>query len=123
MPKFEPSLFTANRLADGVVVYLAKGHAWVEDIAGALVATTPEALGALEAEAKRAVAARRVVAAYAVEVTLDAESGTPQVRSMRERIRAAHRTTLAYHRAREAAGPARALPASDYDAVPAERAA
>jgi len=46
----------------------------------------------LESEAAKAVAERRVVAVYPMEVALT--DGVPVATSVRERIRASHRTTL-----------------------------
>jgi hypothetical protein len=87
-----PNVVTANRLIDGIVVYLAPDGGWVEELARATIAETADETKALESEAAKAVAERRVVAVYPMEVTLD--GGVPVATSMRERIRAAHRTTL-----------------------------
>jgi hypothetical protein len=87
-----PSVVTANRLTDGIVVYLAPDGGWVEDLANARLAATEEETKALEQEAAKAVVERRVVAVYPMEVTL--EAGVPLALSVRERIRASHRTTL-----------------------------
>lgn len=87
-----PSVITANRLTDGVVVYLASDGEWTEMIANARVADTEEETKALEAEAENAVRERRVVAAYPMPIAL--EDGAIDPISVRERIRAAHRTTL-----------------------------
>jgi hypothetical protein len=77
-----PDVITANRLTDGLVVYLARAR----------VATTEDETKALEGEAAKAVAERRVVAAYPMAVAI--EDGAPVALSVRERIRASHRTTL-----------------------------
>jgi Protein of unknown function (DUF2849) len=87
-----PEVITANRLADGLVVYLASDGSWVEDLARARVATTEDETQALERGAAKAVAERRVVAAYPMEVAI--ADGVPVAVSVRERIRASHRTTL-----------------------------
>jgi Protein of unknown function (DUF2849) len=87
-----PEVITANRLTDGIVVYLAADGSWIEDLARARVAATEDEIKALESEAARAVAERRVVATYPMAVVV--EDGTPAPLSVRERIRAAHRTTL-----------------------------
>jgi hypothetical protein len=87
-----PSVITANRLTDGVVVYLASDGEWTEAIANARVADTDEEIKALETEAENAVRERRVVSAYPMPVAL--EDGAIDPLSVRERIRAAHRTTL-----------------------------
>jgi Protein of unknown function (DUF2849) len=87
-----PEVITANRLTDGIVVYLASDGTWVEDLARARVAVSEDEIKVLESEAARAVAERRVVGTYPMAVAV--EDGTPTALSVRERIRAAHRTTL-----------------------------
>jgi hypothetical protein len=87
-----PNVVTANRLEDGIVVYLAADGGWTEDIARARLAKTEEETKALEDEAAKDVALRKVVAVYPMEVALT--DGTVDPLSVRERIRASHRTTL-----------------------------
>jgi Protein of unknown function (DUF2849) len=87
-----PNVVTANRLVDGIVVYLAADGSWTEDIAGARIAETEDETKALEAEAAKDVALRKVVAVYPMEVAL--ADGSVDPLSVRERIRASHRTTL-----------------------------
>jgi len=87
-----PRVVTANRLTDGIVVYLAPDGSWTEDIALARRAETEDEVKALEADAAKAVKERKVVAVYPMEVAVD-DSGVHAL-SVRERIRASHRTTL-----------------------------
>jgi Protein of unknown function (DUF2849) len=87
-----PSVVTANRLVDGIVVYLAADGSWTEDIARARLAESEEETKALEAEAAEAVKQRKVVAVYPMQVAL--HDGAVDPLSVRERIRASHRTTL-----------------------------
>ena len=87
-----PNVVTANRLVDGIVVYLASDGGWTEEIGRARLAETEDETKALEAEAAKDVAARKVVAVYPMEVAL--HDGEVDPLSVRERIRAAHRTTL-----------------------------
>ncbi|MGI8852294.1 MAG: DUF2849 domain-containing protein [Methyloceanibacter sp.] len=87
-----PNVVTANRLTDGIVVYLAPDGGWVEDIAHARFAETEEETKALETEADKAVKARTVVAVYPMPVEI--KDGEVDPLSVRERIRASHRTTL-----------------------------
>ena len=87
-----PSVVTANRLRDGIVVYLASDGSWTEEIGRARIAETEDDLAALEARAAEDVKARKVVAVYPMEVALT--DGVPVATSVRERIRASHRTTL-----------------------------
>lgn len=87
-----PNVVTANRLTDGIVVYLAPDGTWVEDIARARIASTENETKALEDVAAKDVKARKVVAVYPMEVAL--VDGAVDPLSVREKIRASHRTTL-----------------------------
>jgi hypothetical protein len=87
-----PSVVTANRLTDGIVVYLASDGGWTEDIGQARLAETEDEVKALEEAAAKDVAARKVVAVYPMDVAV--RDGAVDPLSVRERIRAAHRTTL-----------------------------
>jgi hypothetical protein len=87
-----PNVVTANRLFDGIVVYLASGGGWTEEIARARIAETEDETKALEEEAAKDVKARKVVAVYPMEVAL--VDGAVDPLSVREKIRASHRTTL-----------------------------
>jgi len=87
-----PSVITANRLTDGIVVYLASDGEWTEQIAEARLADTDEEIKALEVEAEKAVQERLVISVYPMPVALN--DGAVDPLSVRERIRAAHRTTL-----------------------------
>ena len=87
-----PNVVTANRLTDGIVVYLALDGSWVEDIARARIASTENETKALEDVAAKDVKARKVVAVYPMEVAL--VDGAVDPLSVREKIRASHRTTL-----------------------------
>ncbi|MEM7567175.1 MAG: DUF2849 domain-containing protein [Pseudomonadota bacterium] len=79
-------IVTANRLTDGLAVWLSE-TLWVERIEEAHPLSTPQEVAAAEAEAARAVAARRVVDVATIDVTL--EDGVPVPVRLRERIRAA----------------------------------
>ncbi len=87
------SVVTANRLNDGIVVYLAPKGAWTESIADAARAESEGELKALEAAAETAVKDRLVVGVYPMPIEIK-EDGTVDPISVRERIRASHRTTL-----------------------------
>ena len=79
-----PVIYTANRLLDGRVVFLAAGYAWVESLDQALVcrdALIEEALAWGQASERR----QEVVAVYAVDIA-DATPIRPL--KQRERIRA-----------------------------------
>ena len=62
------SVLTANRLNDGIVVFLDDAGAWEENIGRAAVARTPEATRALEAQGARDAVANLVVEPYLAEV-------------------------------------------------------
>jgi sulfite reductase (NADPH) hemoprotein beta-component len=59
---------TANRLGDGLVVFLGAGGTWVEDIERAIVAVTKEAADALLRQGVEAEIANKVVGPYLIEV-------------------------------------------------------
>jgi hypothetical protein len=78
-------VLTANRLHDGIVVYLAADGRWVESIEDAAVAHAPEETRALEEQGARDSAANLVVEPYLAEV---AEAGGRRLPArMRERVR------------------------------------
>lgn len=86
MPSQDGSLkaITANRLRDGVVVFLGSGSSWVESFAdAALFADADAALAAAKAQAE---GDQFGVDVYAFEV--EREDGVPVPVKMRERIRA-----------------------------------
>jgi len=88
-----PSVVTANRLNDGIVVYLAPGGGWTESLADAARAEGEDEVKALEAAAEGAVRDRLVISVYPMPVEVK-DDGTVDPISVRERIRASHRTTL-----------------------------
>jgi hypothetical protein len=87
-----PNVVTANRLVDGIVVYLAPDGSWTEDLDRARLAETEDEAKALEEEAARDMKARKVIAVYPMEVAV--KDGVIDPLSVREKIRASHRTTL-----------------------------
>ncbi len=68
---------TANRLRDGLVVYLADAGNWIEEIGRGAVANDDEAAKALLAAGERAVADRIVVAPYLIDVKIEGGRVTP----------------------------------------------
>jgi hypothetical protein len=80
-------VLTANRLADGIAVWLDAGGAWNERLQDALVARHAEAVTSLEAIGKRDFSANLVVDVNIVEV--EEVNGTLRPLRLRERIRAA----------------------------------
>jgi len=87
-----PSVVTANRLADGAVVYLAPEARWTLDINEAEVAADKTALAALEAVAAKAAAEQLVVSVYSMDIGLT--DGRPAPLSVREKIRAQRGPTI-----------------------------
>lgn len=84
-PATAPMVFTANRLRDGRVVWLAgAADAWVDSIAEARVFPPEEAATGL-ALAQAGERAQQVVGTYGVEVALQA--GRPVPLKFRERLR------------------------------------
>jgi len=88
-----PSVVTANRLTDGIVFYLTSSGGWTEDIADAARAETNDEIEALEAKAEVSVRDQLVISVYAMPVEVK-DDGSVDPISVRERIRASHRTTL-----------------------------
>ena len=78
-------VLTANRLSDGLVVFLTAGGGWSEWIDDADVARDPAATAELEKVGEAAVQNQRVVDPYLVDVT-QTDSGIVPVQH-RERMR------------------------------------
>jgi hypothetical protein len=79
-------IVTANRLADGVVVFQDAEGGWVEDFARAAVQTDAAALKAALAQAGEAVAQSLIVDPYSVDV--EWRNGHYAPKALREAIRA-----------------------------------
>lgn len=79
-------IITANRLSDGLVIFLASGGRWTQVVAEAEVLTTPEEAEAALAIGRQAVADRYLVDPVAIEIRETAEGPWPL--RLRERIRA-----------------------------------
>jgi hypothetical protein len=89
----EAQMVTANRLIDGVTVYLTAENGWSEHFADGVVLNDKDGAEAAMKASDEAVAARLVVGPYLIEVT--ATENGPQPTSAKERIRAAHLPTFA----------------------------
>ena len=90
-------IVTANRLNDGLVIYLGPDESWVERIEAAEIANGKDEAAALLARAEAPAHGTRVVGPYLMAVEFDA--GTPRPASNREIIRALGptvRTDLGY---------------------------
>jgi hypothetical protein len=79
-------VLTANRLTDGVAVWLDANGAWVTSLQDALVARHAEAVTALEEIGKKAYADNKVVDVNVIEV--QETNGVLWPLRLRERIRA-----------------------------------
>jgi len=79
-------IVTANRLADGVVVFLDAEGDWVEDFARAAVYADAAAVAAALALGAEAVARSQIVDPYAVAV--ERRNGHYAPKALREAIRA-----------------------------------
>lgn len=79
-------LITANRLRDGIAVFMTRAGEWSETIDEAVLALEPEAARALEARAREDERKTLVTGAYLI----DAERRDGRVRAahIRERMRA-----------------------------------
>lgn len=80
-------ILTANRLLDGVVVWLQADHSWCTDIAGAEIARDPATEEKLERAGRAALAKNEVVDVSLIEVEI--ADGAIRPRRLRERIRLA----------------------------------
>ena len=85
-------VLTANRLTDGIAVWLDANGQWVESLQDALVARHYEAVATLEAIRKRDFAANRVVDVNVIDVQ-EVDGKLWPIR-LRERIRAAGPTMV-----------------------------
>jgi len=79
------AVLTANRLHDGIVVFLSADGRWVEGIEAAAVARSPDEARALQEQGARDAAANLVVEPYLAEVAEAAGRRVPS--RMRERVR------------------------------------
>ena len=86
-----PDVITANRLADGVVVFQTVDEGWSEDFNQAAVRADAPASAAALARAKEDEAQNIVVDAYPVPV--ESRNGHIAPKALREAIRAAGPTT------------------------------
>lgn len=79
-------IITANRLDDGIVVFLGRSHRWAEQIDDVTPFDDDAAVEDAQALAAQAVADRRIVEPYAIDVRAEGRGLVP-VR-LREVIRA-----------------------------------
>jgi hypothetical protein len=76
---------TANRLADGEVVFLTRSGLWSVSVDEAALAQEPDAVKALEARGREAEAANIVTGSYLFEA--ERRDGRVRAAHIRERIR------------------------------------
>lgn len=86
-------IITANRLADGLVVFLTGDGRWSRIIAASGLLEDEAAVEVALESALADVGANRVVDPYAVEVVVPAPGKEPVPRRLRERIRTSGPTT------------------------------
>lgn len=79
-------LVTANRLRDGIAVFMTRNGEWSESIDDAVLALEPEAAAALESRAKDDEKKTLVTGAYLVDA--DRVEGRVRASHIRERMRA-----------------------------------
>ena len=79
-------VLTANRLGDGISVWMGSDGQWTVSLKDAFLARHDDAVAALEAAGREAVADNRVVDVNVIDVE-ETESG-PRPFRLRERIRA-----------------------------------
>ena len=103
-------LVTANRLRDGIAVFLTRSGAWSETIDESALALEPQAAAALEVRAKEAEKANLVTGSYLI----DAERREGHVRAalIRERMRTLG-PTVRLDLGKQAEGTAGAFAASE----------
>ena len=88
-------VITANRLTDGIVVFVGPDAAWVETIGAAKVYDSPAAVAEGLAGTKKDEENNLVLDVYAVEVT--SKDGAVVPVRLREAIRAQGPTVLPHH--------------------------
>ena len=81
-----PKVVTANRLIDGLVVFIADGPRWVTNIGEAKIFADGPKLDEAMAFGAAEVAARNIVDPYTIDVFV--QGGKPVPERLRERIRA-----------------------------------
>lgn len=79
-------VLTANRLSDGLVVYLGAGGAWTTSLPDADLASDEQSEARLTEIGEHAAADQQIVDPYLIDVT--AENGTRRPVRFREAIRA-----------------------------------
>lgn len=79
-------LITANRLRDGIAVFLTRSGEWSERIDDAALALEPQAASAFEARARQAEQANLVTGSYLIEA--ERLDGGIRATLTRERMRA-----------------------------------
>ncbi len=86
-------IMTANRLRDGLVVYLGEHQSWTPAIAASQPAQDDDGYQALQSVADTAVANGEVIEAYLIDV--DVDGGEIRPARLREAIRATGPTVAA----------------------------
>ena len=79
-------LVTANRLRDGIAVFLTRAGTWSETIDESALALEPKAAAALEVRARQDEASTLVTGAYLIDA--ERRDGRSRAAHIRERMRA-----------------------------------
>ena len=78
-------IITANRLADGIAVFLTRSGSWSEKIDDAALALEPQAAAALETRAKADERENLITGAYLIDA--ERRGGLIRANHIRERMR------------------------------------
>jgi len=97
-----PQVVSANRLTDGIVVFLAPANLWVERLGDAEIYADKASANAALARAQTAVVGNQVVDIAPVDVEITPRG--PEPTHIRDRIRAAGPTVRLDHGKQAAAG-------------------
>lgn len=84
--RMKTKVLTANRLTDGISVWLGASGEWTTSLRDAFLARHEDAVAAIEAAGHKALADNRVVDVNVIEIE-ETENG-PRPYRLRERIRA-----------------------------------
>jgi hypothetical protein len=90
-----PQIVSANRLTDGIIVFLAKGDAWVEKLNDAEIFGDKASVDAGLARAQSAMAKNLIVEITPVEIEI--APGGISAKHIRDRIRSAGPTVHLDH--------------------------
>lgn len=85
MPQFMPQIISANRLTDGLIVFLGPEGKWISDFASAALFESKDAAAAGLAQAQAALEANLVIEVTVIDTIV--ESGERRAAHLRDAIR------------------------------------